>query len=280
MHPKILRRLGKSVLLAGFLALLASGCSSTKKGPDRRHQILVSVDEQQMLVLADNQPIRQFRISTSRFGLGDRPGSNFTPMGRMQIEDKIGDNQPAGMVFKGRRPTGEVLRPNAPGRDPIVSRILWLRGVEAQNRNAYGRYIYIHGTPEERNLGRPASFGCIRMASADVIDLYNIVGEGARVDVVRGKLPYHTGAFGRWTTTRGNSADASRLAMSQEAGDSAAALAAEQQQAAVAAAQAAGGVPAAAAMTASSSAPAAPAAVNGPPAPNDKTTVAFTSEHR
>jgi lipoprotein-anchoring transpeptidase ErfK/SrfK len=81
-----------------------------------------------------------------------------------------------------------VLKPNAPGRDPIVSRILWLRGLEKQNAKAYSRNIYIHGTPEERFIGRPASFGCIRMRSADVAKLYNAVGVGTRIEVANTRL--------------------------------------------------------------------------------------------
>jgi len=92
------------------------------------------------------------------------------------------------MVFKSRRPTGEVLKPNAPGRDPIVSRILWLKGTDYHNRNTFGRCIYIHGTPEEYRLGSPASYGCIRMGMRDVCDLYRRVGEGAEVRVIRGSL--------------------------------------------------------------------------------------------
>ena len=88
------------------------------------------------------------------------------------------------MVFKDRKPTGEILFPNAPGRDPIVTRILWLKGKEPRNRNAYARYIYIHGTPEEKNLGQPKSYGCIRMSSADVAQLYECVEKGTRVDIV------------------------------------------------------------------------------------------------
>src|SRR5205823_1035166 len=84
-------------------------------------------------------------------------------------------------VFKDQRRTGEILAPNAPGRDPIVTRILWLRGSQPENRNAYRRYICIHGTPEECKIGTPASYGCIRMRSRDVIDFYNTVGIGARV---------------------------------------------------------------------------------------------------
>ncbi len=106
----------------------------------------------------------------------------------MKVAKKIGNGAPAGAVFKSRRPTGEVLRPNAPGRDPIVSRILWLTGTETNNRNAFRRYIYIHGTPEQRRLGSPASYGCIRMGCEDVVDLYNRVGTGADVHVIRGSI--------------------------------------------------------------------------------------------
>ena len=101
---------------------------------------------------------------------------------------KIGTNTPLGSVFKNRRPTGEVIQPNAPGRDPVVTRILWLSGTEPRNKNAFKRSIYIHGTPEEWRLGHPASFGCIRMASHDVADLYNRVGHGADVFVIRGSI--------------------------------------------------------------------------------------------
>ena len=106
----------------------------------------------------------------------------------MEVAKKIGGNAPVGAVFKGRRRTGEVIRPNAPGRDPIVTRILWLRGVEQHNRNTMDRCIYIHGTPEERNIGRPVSYGCIRMKSKHVIDLFRRVGVGADVQIIRGSL--------------------------------------------------------------------------------------------
>jgi hypothetical protein len=92
------------------------------------------------------------------------------------------------MKFKSRRATGEIVPVDAPGRDPIVTRILWLKGLEEQNRRAYGRTIYIHGTPEERNIGRPMSYGCIRMRSRDVIDLFNTVGVGAEIEIVPGSF--------------------------------------------------------------------------------------------
>jgi lipoprotein-anchoring transpeptidase ErfK/SrfK len=101
----------------------------------------------------------------------------------MYVHEKIGGGAKPGTVFKSRRPTGEVVKPNAPGRDPIVSRILWLEGQERANANTKERMIYIHGTPEERNIGRPASYGCIRMKSKDVIDLYDRVGVGTGVVV-------------------------------------------------------------------------------------------------
>lgn len=156
---------------------------------DKRNKMIVSVRDQKMLLVRDGEPVKAYKISTSKFGLGDQPGSNRTPLGRMRIAKKIGGGEPAGAVFKSRRPTGEVIKPNAPGRDPIVSRILWLTGTDSNNRNAFRRFIYIHGTPEVNRLGTPASYGCIRMGTKDVIDLYNRVGTGADVYVTRGSLP-------------------------------------------------------------------------------------------
>ena len=121
--------------------------------------------------------------------MSDQPGSCGTPLGKLEIAKKIGANAPLGEVFKNRRPTGEVLKPDTPGRDPIVTRILWLKGLEPENRNAFDRFIYIHGTAEERNVGRPASYGCIRMKSTDVLKLYNSIGIGAAVEIVPGSLP-------------------------------------------------------------------------------------------
>jgi lipoprotein-anchoring transpeptidase ErfK/SrfK len=169
-----------------LVAVGFSSCGSIKR--DERNKMIVSVRDQKMLLVRDGKPVKSYKISTSKFGIGDKPGSNCTPMGTMRIAKKIGGNAVAGTVFKSRRPTGEVLRPNAPGRDPIVSRILWLQGTETGNMNAYRRYIYIHGTPEESRLGSPASYGCIRMGGKDVIDLYSRVGSGAEVRVIRGTL--------------------------------------------------------------------------------------------
>ena len=173
-----IRRLNSILRFAGCLAapVFVVGCAG-----DRAHQMVISVPEQRMLLLKNGQPIATYPISTSKFALSDTEGSRGTPLGQLEIARKIGDGLPLGAVLKHREPTGEVLRPDAPGRDPIVTRILWLRGAEEGNRNAFDRYIYIHGTPEERTIGTPASFGCVRMKSRDVIALYDTVGVGARV---------------------------------------------------------------------------------------------------
>lgn len=150
--------------------------------------VVVSVPDQTLALIDDGVVVARYPVSTSKFGLGDGSGTYATPLGAMSIASKIGGNAPLGAVFKNRRPTGEMLKPNAPGRDPIVSRILWLRGLEKQNARAYSRNIYIHGTPEERLIGRPASYGCIRMRSTDVAKLFNAVSVGTRIEVANTRL--------------------------------------------------------------------------------------------
>lgn len=167
-----------------LLALFLASCAA----PDTQHKIVISTRDQKLALLEHDTLLATYPVSTSKFGLGDRPGSRATPLGQLQIAEKIGDNAPPGTVFKDRRRTGEVVVANSPGRDPIVTRILWLRGLEAQNANAFVRDIYIHGTPEEWRIGSPASYGCIRMRSSDVIQLYNIVGIGAAVTIVNTPL--------------------------------------------------------------------------------------------
>jgi lipoprotein-anchoring transpeptidase ErfK/SrfK len=167
-----------------FAVLFVVSCTA----PDTRHRIVISVPEQRMVLLEDGAPLASYPVSTSKFAIGDWPGSRGTPLGELEIAEKIGGGVPSGAVFKDRRRTGEILVPDAPGRDPIVTRILWLRGREVQNANAHSRYIYIHGTPEERNIGSPASYGCIRMRSRDVIQLYDVVGQGAKVTITNEPL--------------------------------------------------------------------------------------------
>ena len=177
---KLLYRLAL-LSVAGFLA----GCEQV----DHDHYVIISIPDQSMDVYTKGKWTARYQVSTSKYGEGDDPGSSLTPLGHLAIAQKVGDGAPSGEVFKSRHPTGEILAPDTPGRDPIVSRILWLRGLEHHNQYAYQRYIYIHGTPEERNIGNPASYGCIRMRSSDVITLYNTVGKGARVDIVLNSLP-------------------------------------------------------------------------------------------
>jgi lipoprotein-anchoring transpeptidase ErfK/SrfK len=167
-----------------LIAVLLASCAA----PDTQHHIVISTRDQKLAVLDRGTLMATYPVSTSKFGLGDYLRSSRTPLGQLEVARKIGDNAPPGTVFKDRIRTGEIVAPNSPGRDPIVTRILWLRGREAQNANAFGRYIYIHGTPEERLIGTPASYGCIRMRSTDIVQLYNIVGVGAAVTIVDAPL--------------------------------------------------------------------------------------------
>ena len=187
--PSLLKRCGFPVLAA----LVGFGFTSCATA-DRDHTLIVSVPEQRLVLLEKGAPVASYRISTSRYGIGDSPGSYATPLGTLEVADMIGGNAPLGTVFKDRRPTGEVIKPNAPGRDPIVTRIIWLRGLEDRNRNAFARFIYIHGTPQENKLGRPASYGCIRMGSQDVADLFARIGVGAQVKVIETPVQHALGS--------------------------------------------------------------------------------------
>ena len=167
-----------------LIAILLASCAA----PDTQHHIVISTRDQKLAILDRGTLMATYPVSTSKFGLGDSLRSSRTPLGQLEVAKKIGDNAPLGSVFKDRVRTGEIVAPNSPGRDPIVTRIIWLRGREAQNANAFGRYIYIHGTPEERLIGTPASYGCIRMRSTDVVQVFNIVGVGAAVTIVDAPL--------------------------------------------------------------------------------------------
>lgn len=176
---------GRSILALCSASLLLSSCAQK----DTHHKIVVSIPDQKMILYKDSHPVGEYAVSTSKFGISDKPGSYATPLGHLEVEKKIGANVPPGGVLKSRRYTGEILRPNAPGRDPIVTRILWLKGLDASNKNAFRRCIYIHGTTEEQKLGRPASYGCVRMRSVDVIQVFDTVGVGARVEIVNTPFP-------------------------------------------------------------------------------------------
>ncbi|SDT96254.1 L,D-transpeptidase catalytic domain [Verrucomicrobium sp. GAS474] len=125
-------------------------------------------------------------VSTSLFGLGEEEGSNKTPRGRFRVAEKIGDGEPLGTRFVGRKPTGEVWTPEAPLQevDWVLTRILWLEGLDPANANTKGRYVYFHGTNREDRIGTPASHGCIRLCNAEMIALFDRVAVGTEVDIV------------------------------------------------------------------------------------------------
>ncbi len=178
MLPGVKFRVPAVVLVV--LAAALPGCTTK----DIDHQVVISTVDQRMTLLTKGVPVATYPVSTSKFGLGDAPNSFRTPVGRLEVAKKIGDGAPEGAVFKNRELTGEVVSRDSPGRDPIVTRILWLNGLDDQTAQAFRRTIYIHGTPEERNIGQPVSYGCVRMRSADVVQLYNVVGWGAEVFIL------------------------------------------------------------------------------------------------
>ena len=144
--------------------------------------IVVSVPEQVLRLYDGNAVIREYRCSTSKYGLGTEPGSNFTPLGRFRIDRKIGHGAEPRTIFKSRRVVGIWDGGPAP-EDYVLTRILWLDGLEEQNANTRSRYIYIHGTNQEELIGTPASHGCVRLTNADVIDLFDRVDEGTEVEI-------------------------------------------------------------------------------------------------
>lgn len=146
-------------------------------------QIRIHVPSQTLNLLDDSgEAIRCYVISTSRYGLGSEPGSNKTPTGCFQITEKVGDGAPPGEIFISREPTGRFGE-EGDEKDHVQTRILWLDGLDPENANTHSRYIYIHGTNAESQLGTPASHGCVRMSNLDVIDLYNLVPVGTQVEI-------------------------------------------------------------------------------------------------
>ncbi len=148
-------------------------------------RIEISIREQSLALFGDDGKERKhYPVSTSRNGTGERQGSFCTPRGRHVVRAKIGAGQPANAVFVRRRPTGEIWTPELgarfPGRDWILTRILWLSGCESGcNRlgevDTMRRYIYIHGSPDTLEMGKPGSIGCIRMRNADIVELFDLV---------------------------------------------------------------------------------------------------------
>jgi lipoprotein-anchoring transpeptidase ErfK/SrfK len=161
----------------------------------RRQAMKIEIDsrKQELRLLENGKVVKRYPVSTSKFGLGEKNGSFCTPRGAHIVRAKIGAGLPLGAVFVRRRPTGEVWTPELharyPGRDWILTRILWLSGREP-GRNRLGdvdtmrRYVYIHGTPDSSELGKPGSIGCVRMRNRDVAELFELVPAYTPVQVM------------------------------------------------------------------------------------------------
>jgi lipoprotein-anchoring transpeptidase ErfK/SrfK len=165
------------VVLLVVAALILFGCAANnqkalKSGPT---WLVVSIKDQQLSVVHAGDVVAQYRVSTAKEGVGERDGAGTTPRGMHAVAEKIGQGVDSGIVFVDRIPTGEYVAVDTPGRWPVVSRIIRLKGLESFNRNTFERLIYIHGSPVEKLLGSPASGGCIRLRSADVIELFEMI---------------------------------------------------------------------------------------------------------
>ena len=156
-------------------------------------RIEIAIPRQSLTVLADDGgELKRYSVSTSRNGACEANGSFCTPRGEHIVRAKIGAGQPLNTVFRGRRPTGEIWTPELgrsfPGRDWILTRILWLSGCEpGKNRlrdvDTMRRYIYIHGSPDSAQMGQPGSIGCIRMRNADIVELFDLVPPYTPVEI-------------------------------------------------------------------------------------------------
>ncbi len=142
--------------------------------------IHISIRDQRLTLKEGESIIRTYQVSTSRFGIGAENGSYKTPTGRFRIVEKIGADAPSGTIFKGRIALGpDDSAP--PTEDLVLSRILWLDGLDEHNANTRARFIYIHGTRHEHKIGTPDSHGCVRMRNEDVIELFDLVDENTPV---------------------------------------------------------------------------------------------------
>ena len=140
--------------------------------------IYISIGEQKLRLFEGDALVAEYVVSSAANGIGFEEGSYCTPTGRFEVSEKIGDGEALGTIFKSRKPMGGW--DGTPSDDDmILSRILRLNGLDAQNANSMERYIYIHGTNHEALLGEPASHGCIRMANADIVELFDRIELGA-----------------------------------------------------------------------------------------------------
>jgi hypothetical protein len=147
--------------------------------------LIVNISEQTVSLFEQNQFAKKIPCSTSRFGIGQTQGSNRTPLGLHRIAEKIGADAPPGTVFKSRKAVGHTSQPEFADAT-ITTRILWLEGLEPSfncggNVDSHARYIYIHGTADQTSIGKPTSSGCIHLADADLIPLFDLLPAGTLV---------------------------------------------------------------------------------------------------
>lgn len=156
--------------------------------------IIVDVSEQRLYLVSDTQVVITYPVSTSRYGVGSKVGTNRTPLGTHRIASKKGEGDPIGTIFKARANTGKIAKiyedTTKLDQDLVTTRLIWLEGLEpgvnkGKGIDSYRRYIYIHGTPEEGLIGQPRSHGCVRMKNQDIIDLFNRVSVGTLVEIQR-----------------------------------------------------------------------------------------------
>jgi len=151
--------------------------------PPANPRLRVEIATQSLELVVDGEVRKRWPVSTSRFGTGFEPGSFKTPTGRFSIAEKIGAGAPLWSEFRSRQPTGRISEPGGE-EDGVLTRILWLEGLDEENANTRDRYIYFHGTNREDLIGTPASHGCVRLKNADMAELFELVPEGAAVEIV------------------------------------------------------------------------------------------------
>jgi len=155
-------------------------------------KIEIDVSKQQLRLLDGSKVLKKYSVSTAKNGVGEKNGSFCTPRGKHIVRAKIGAGQPPNAVFVRRRPTGEIWSPELgakyPGRDWMLTRILWLSGCE-RGKNRLGdvdtmrRYIYLHGSPDSAEMGKPGSIGCVRMRNRDIVELFDSVSPYTPVEI-------------------------------------------------------------------------------------------------
>lgn len=153
--------------------------------PEPGVRLHVSVARQEMEVWDGSERVATYRVSTAERGTGCEPGSLRTPLGRHRVAFKLGGELPEGAILKGREWTGDIWREgDVTDEDLVLTRVLWLEGIEAENASTFPRYIYVHGTNQPGRIGTPASHGCVRLANADMIRLFDTVPVGTPVEIV------------------------------------------------------------------------------------------------